>query len=152
MRFEDLATIPYIANSATKIVTLNELLYYYRIHSASYLHTKKYNPSRDYLWIKVLKSLVPLSLSIDGPLVAVHLQSSILYYSIKLSMMNYYLNELSFEEMISLEEYIKKNWDFAILRRLGFQTFLQRWLIIYAPFLAHRYGICRYHRKCSEEA
>lgn len=147
-----MATIPYIANSATKIVTLNEILYYYRIHSASYLHTKKYNPSLDYLWIMVLKSLIPLSLSVDDPLVAVHLQSNILYYSIKLSIMNYYLNELSFEEMISLEEYIKKNWDFVILRRLGFQAFLQRWLIIYAPVLARWYGKCRYHRKCSEEA
>ena len=151
MNFEDLATIPYIAKMASKIVTLNVPLYYYRIYGSSYTHSRTHNPFRDYLLITVLKSLVPLSLSIDDPLVAVHLQRKILYNSIKLSMLNYYLNELSSEEVLSLEEYIKKNWEFAILRRLGFQTFLQRWMIIHTPFLAHRYGIYRYRRKCNEE-
>ena len=152
MNFEDLATIPYIAKSATKIVTVNEPLYYYRIHGSSYTHSRTHNPFRDYLLITVLKSLEPLALSIEDAPVAVHLQGKALYNSIKLSMMNYYLNELSPEEMLSLEEYIKKEWDFAVLRRLGFQTFLQRWLIIYAPSLARRYGIYRYRCKCDEEA
>ena len=151
INFEDLATVPYIAKSATKIVTLNEPLYYYRIHGASYLHSRTYDPSRDYMKITVLKSLEPLAFSTSDSLLASYLQGKILYDSIKLSMLNYYLNELSPNEVFSLEEYIKKDWDFGILRQLGFQTFLQRWLIVYAPYLARCYGKYRYQRKCNEE-
>lgn len=147
IRFEDVATIPYIAKTATKIVTLNEPLYYYRIHGSSYLHTRKYNPSRDYSLITVLKSLEPLALSMNDPQLAAHLHGKILQISIKLVMRNYYFNALCPEEMLSVEEYIKKDWDNQVLQQLDPYASLQRWLIIHAPHLARCYGKNRYQWK-----
>jgi len=151
MRFEDLATIPYIAKSATKIVTLNEPLYYYRIHDSSYLHAQKYNPSHDYLMIKVLRSLEPLALSMNDPQVTAHLRGKILHTSIKLVMRNYYLNALCPEDALSVEEYIKKDWDDAVLQQLDPYVSLQRWLMIHAPHLARWYGKYRYQWKYRKE-
>lgn len=151
IRFEDLATIPHVAKSAKKIVTLHELLYYYRIHDSSYIHAQKYNPTHDYLMIKVLRSLEPLALSMNDPQVTAHLRGKILYTSIKLVMRNYYLNALCPEDALSVEEYIKKDWDDAVLQQLDPYVSLQRWLMIHAPHLARWYGKYRYQWKYRKE-
>ena len=145
IKYEDVAIIPHITKAATKIVTLKEPLYYYRVHSSSYTHERKFDPSREYSLIRVLRSLDSLALSYKDPQVIVNLRGKILYRSIKLAMMNYSLNELSPEEAHSLEECITNHWDKTILKYLGFQAALQRWLIIHSPFLAHCYGKFRYH-------
>lgn len=151
IRFEDVATIPHIAKAATKIVTLNEPLYYYRIHKTSYLHKKKYNLPLDYSLIKALKSLEPLALSTDDPLTIVQLRGKILNNATKVLMMNYYLNELCAEEALSLAEYIKKDWDDAVLHQLDCYISFLRWLIVHAPLLARCYGKYRYQWKCRNE-
>ena len=151
IRFEDVATIPHIAKAATKIVTLNEPLYYYRIHKTSYLHKKKYNLPLDYSLIQALKSLEPLALSMEDPLTTVQLRGKILTIATKVFMMNYYLRELRPEEALFLAKYIKKDWDDAVLHQLDYHTSLLRWLIVHAPSLAHWYGKYRYQWKCRNE-
>ncbi|MBQ9283733.1 MAG: glycosyltransferase family 2 protein [Acidaminococcaceae bacterium] len=148
--FEDISLIPYIANSAKKILSLNEPLYYYRIHNTSYLNSRKYNPSRDYLKLQTQISLEQLAHSFNDITVLNHLKYKILDEATELAILNYYLNELTPQESLLLETIIKKNYDKAVLSLLGRKVSLMRKMIIYTPSLACAYGKWRYSRKCTK--
>lgn len=148
-RFEDLAIVPFVVNRAANIATLKESLYNYRIHSSSYMNSNRYNPARDYQKINVFKSLLPLAETFDDPQVTVNLHARILDDSIELTILNYYLNELTQDEVLSLKAYVEKDWDKDVLQLLGNKVSFMRWLIIKAPALARRLGKYRYQRKCS---
>lgn len=150
-RFEDLSIIPHVTSKATNIISLNEPLYYYRIHSASYLNAQEFNPARDYLKIQTLKSLVPLAKSYKDPQVLDRLNFRILDASIELAMLNYCLNELKSDEALTLDEYIKKDWNDNVLKLLGNKVAIMRQLIIHIPSLARLYGKFRYQRKFTSD-
>ena len=147
--FEDISLIPYVANSTTKIITLNEPLYYYRINNGSYLHQRSYNCSRDFLKLQTQQNLESLAKSFNDLHILHRLQFKVLDGSIELAILNYYLDELSSGEALSLEKYIKKDWSKDVLRQLGHKVSFMRWLIINTPALARYYGNFRYNRKCS---
>ena len=148
-RFEDLAIVPFVVNRAANIATLKESLYNYRIHRTSYMNSNRYNPARDYQKINVFKSLLPLAETFDDPQVTANLHARILDDSIELTILNYYLNELTQDEALSLKAYVEKDWDKDVLQRLGNKVSFMRWLIINAPALARRFGKYHYQRKCS---